>query len=114
VIQWLLDVADWANGEVPRPNMKERPMQYEMRIKVTAAESPLRSGWYAKIDLEGDLVETVNSTLTGNGSNAVQAVQAAFANLAANGSTYAQMLIEAALMHGTRTARRLDDGKKKR
>jgi hypothetical protein len=86
---------------------RRRKMQYEMRIVVTAAESPLRSGWYAKIELEGDLVEQVNSTLTGAGANAVQAVQNAFVNLANVNSSYAQLLIEAALMHGTRTAKRL-------
>ena len=91
-------------------------MQYEMRMTVTAQESPLRSGWYAKIDLEGDLVEQVNSTLTGSGVNAVAAVQNAFSNLSNVNSSYAQLIIEAALMHGTRTkpAQRLTDGRKKR
>jgi hypothetical protein len=84
---------------------RRKPMQYEMRMVVTVAESSLRSGWYAKIDLEGDLVEQVNSTLTGRGNNAVEAVQNAFMNLSSTTSSYAQLLIEAALMHGTRTKR---------
>jgi hypothetical protein len=80
-------------------------MQYEMRMVITAVESPLRSGWYAKIDLEGDIVENVNSTLSGSGVDAVKAVQNAFGNLANTGSSYAQLLIESALMYGTRTKR---------
>jgi hypothetical protein len=82
-------------------------VQYEMRMTITAVESPLRSGWYAKIELEGDLVEQVNSTLSGSGPDAVKAVQNAFGNLANPQSSYAQLLIESALMYGTRTAKRL-------
>jgi hypothetical protein len=81
-------------------------MQYEIRFAVTVAESPFRSGWYAKIDLEGDIVESVNSTLTGTGPNAVAAVQNALGNLASS-TPYPQLLIEAALMRNTRTNKRL-------
>lgn len=89
-------------------------MQYEMRMTVIAMESPLRSGWFAKIELDGDLVEEVNSTLAGQGPDAVRAVQAALANLASN-TPYPSLLIEAALMRGTRTkSREITDGRKKR
>jgi hypothetical protein len=91
--------------------------QYEARFKVVVTKSTLRGEmWYARILM--DLPENwtgfdPSAQLAGTGSNAVQAVQMAFQSFA-NQSPYQQIVIETALMKGTRTKAELTDGKKRK
>ncbi len=87
-------------------------MIYEMRFKVIVMESQFRSGWYAKVEVEGaGEGPDALSYLTGKGEDAVKAVQNALQNLGQS-ATYPQTIIETGLMFGTRT-KKLSDGKKR-
>lgn len=91
---------------------RRRVMNYELRFKVSVQKSPFRENWYAKVEIEGAEEVGAESYLTGNGDDAVTAVQSALRKLG-DQQTYPQLVIETGLMYGTRTAKRIGDGKKR-
>lgn len=88
-------------------------MNYEMRFKVQVHKSPILEKWYARVDIDGDTDVNYDpgQQLAGTGDNAIQAVQGALRALSTS-NAYQELVLESALMAGTRTTKRLE-GKKR-
>jgi hypothetical protein len=80
-----------------------------MRFKIRVHKSPMLEKWYARVDVDGDAKVDYDpgQQLAGTGDNAITAVQGALQALA-RANPYQELILEAALMAGTRTAGRLE------
>jgi hypothetical protein len=86
--------------------------RFVAKFEIEVQKSPMLEGWYARIIIEDGKIGDPGQQLTGRGSTAIAAAQSALGQFA-SGSTYQQLILETAFMHGTRTATKLELNAKK-